>query len=282
MNKKNLPIEGRLPNRWEIYYYTLMGTMHYWIKTLALRLDSKSVNKKIQNKPNEILIDIIDTSSGDNITKNIEIMKYLPENHLSQEIISAAKKGTPIVRLGDGSQPRVMITAGVHGNELPPQIAALKIIEELQKTYLRGTIYIIPFVAPKATAENNELFNGENLNLVADSPDSLTNRVFNYAKKHNIISVADCHSTFTHPAKDSIIYYTSVKSSNIGVFVHKKSNSKLLIHIINPGTLITVCNINNIPTIICEVESPDGIASTETIEVAYKQMKAFLEYHQVF
>lgn len=282
MNEQRLPIEGRMPNRWEIQYYTLMGKIHYWIKTLAIKLRSKSKSKQRQVNPDEIEIDIIDTTTGDDISKNEEIMRYLPENSLNQRIINVAKKGTPIVRLGDGSQPRVMITAGVHGNELPPQIAALKIIEELHEVNLRGTIYITPFVAPKATAENNKLFNGENLNLVADSPDSPTNRVFNYAKKHQIKSLADHHSTCTHPAEDSVIYYTTVKSSNIAVFVNKKSNSRLLTHIINPGTLITVCNTNNIPTIICEVESPDEIASKESIEVAYKQMNAFLEYHQIF
>ncbi|MCE5213955.1 MAG: succinylglutamate desuccinylase/aspartoacylase family protein, partial [Methanobacterium sp.] len=229
----------------------------------------------------DIKIDIINPTTGEDISKNTEIMQYLSDNSLTHNIIDAAKKGTPVVRLGDGSQPRVMITAGVHGNELPPQIASLKIIEELKGIELNGTIYIIPFIAPRATAENSKLFNGENLNLVADSPESATNKVFKYAEKQGIRSLGDYHSTSTHPAEDSVIYYTSIKSSSIAVFVNKKSNSRLLTHIINPGTLITVCNSNKIPTIICEAESPDGIASPDTIEVAMKQMKAFLEYHRI-
>ncbi len=278
MNKQKLPIEGRMPGPWEIHYYTKMGKINYFIKSITKKFHSKS-NK--ERKSNDLNIKIINSSTGGDISQNTEIMHYLPDNSLTHEIIDYAKKGTPVIRLGDGSQPRVMITAGVHGNELPPQIAAIKIIKELKKTELNGTIYIIPFIAPRATAENTKLFNGENLNLVADLPESVTNNVFKYAQKQGIRSLGDFHSTFTHPAEDSVIYYTSINSASIAVFVNKKSNSRLLTHIINPGTLITVCNTNNIPTIICEAESPDGTASADSIEVARKQMKAFLEYQRI-
>jgi predicted deacylase len=278
MNKQKLPIEGRMPGPWEIHYYTKMGKINYFIKSLTKKLHSKSNN---QLESNDVDIKIINSATGGDISQNTEIMQYLPYNSLTHEILDDAKKGTPMIRLGDGSQPRVMITAGVHGNELPPQIAAIKIIDELKNAELNGTIYIIPFIAPRATAENTKLFNGENLNLVADSPESLTNKVFKYALKLGIRSLGDFHSTFTHPAEDSVIYYTSIKSSSIAVFVNKKSNSRLLTHIINPGTLITVSNTNNIPTIICEAESPDGTASANSIEVARKQMKAFIEYHRI-
>jgi len=276
MDEIKLPIEGKLPKRWEIYYYTFIGNIYYWFKILRgnRKAENKTVNQKIE-------IDIIKDIPGADISKNNEIMNYLFENDLNNTIITSAKNGAPLIKLGNGSKPRVMITAGVHGNELPPQIASLKLINELDKTDLNGTVYIIPFICPAASAENSKLFNGENLNLVADKPGSPTNNVLNLARKLQITSLADFHATSTHPAKDSVIYFLSVASSKIAVYVNKKSNSELMAHIYNPGTLIAACNVNHIPTILCEVESQDGVASNESIEVSYSQMKTFLEYHQI-
>jgi len=276
MDEIKLPIEGKLPKRWEIYYYTFIGNIYYWFKILRgnRKAENKTVNQKIE-------IDIIKDIPGADISKNNEIMNYLFENDLNNTIITSAKNGAPLIKLGNGSKPRVMITAGVHGNELPPQIASLKLINELDKTDLNGTVYIIPFICPAASAENSKLFNGENLNLVADKPGSPTNNVLNLARKLQITSLADFHATSTHPAKDSVIYFLSVASSKIAVYVNKKSNSELMAHIYNPGTLIAACNVHHIPTILCEVESQDGVASNESIEVSYSQMKTFLEYHQI-
>ena len=276
MDEIKLPIEGKLPTRWQIYYYTFMGNVYYWFKILQgnRTTENKTVNQNVK-------IDIVKDIPGADIAQNPEIMNYIFENDLNSKIISSAKKGTPLIKLGDGSNPRVMITAGVHGNELPPQIAALKLINELDKTSLNGTVYIIPFICPSASAANLKLFEGENLNLVADKQGSPTNTVLNLAQRLKINSLADFHATSTHPAKDSVIYFLSVASSKVAVYVNKKANSELMAHIYNPGTLITACNTHKIPTILCEVESPDGVASNESIEVSLNQMKAFLEYYEI-
>lgn len=276
MDEIKLPIEGKLPTRWEIYYYTLMGNIFYWIKILSAKKSKKS-NQMNHNAKIQILKDI----PGGTITNNQEIINYIFENPLNNEIIESASKGAPLIKLGDGSKPRVMITAGVHGNEIPPQIAALKIINELDKTSINGTVYIIPFIAPSATAQNSKLFQGKNLNLVAHEPGTPTNIVLQIANELEVQSLADFHATSTHPAKDSVIYFLSVASSKIAVYVNKKSNSELMAHIYNPGTLIAACNTGQIPTILCEVEADDGTASNESIEVSYNQMKAFLRYHHV-
>jgi predicted deacylase len=276
MEDIKLPIEGKLPSRWEIYYYTLMGNIFYWIKILT-----GDGNRKANQINHNAEIEIIKDISGGDITHNREIMNYIFENPLNNEIIESASRGVPLIKLGDGSKPRVMITAGVHGNEIPPQIAALKIVNELDKTDINGTVYVIPFVAPSATAQNSKLFRGKNLNLVADEPGTPTNIVLKRAKELKIKSLADFHATSTHPAKDSVIYFLSVASSKIAVYINKKSNSELMAHIYNPGTLIAACNTGQIPTILCEVESPDGTASNKSIEVSYNQMNAFLRYHNV-
>lgn len=295
MANENSSKEGKLPKSREIYYYVLMGHIYYWINSLLpkKRIDSNSTTKNDQNHPNNqnnqenqinktrLKLDIIKEVAGGDITNNIEIMSYIPENSLNNKILDAAKTGAPLITVGDGSKPRVMITAGVHGNELPPQIAAIKLINYLQNMNLRGTIYIIPFIAPLASEANSKLFNNENLNLAADVPGTPTNLVFKIAQNLDITSLADCHGTSTDPAKTSVIYYPSIKSSKIAVHINKKSNSTLLALAQEPGMLITLCNLHGIPSVICEVESPDGVASPPSIEISYNQMKAFLSYHQI-
>ncbi|HTX61301.1 MAG TPA: succinylglutamate desuccinylase/aspartoacylase family protein [Methanobacterium sp.] len=276
MDEIKLPIDGKLPNRWEIQYYTLMGKLFYWLKILRGNKGKKS------NPLNcDMEIEIIGDIPGGDITQNTEIMNYIFKNPLNNKIIESATKGAPLIKLGSGSNPRVMITAGVHGNEIPPQIAALKLINELDKTDINGTVYVIPFVAPTASSQNSKLFRNQNLNLVAHNPGTPTNNVLKKAQELEVNSLADFHATSTHPSEDSVIYFLSVASSKIAFYVNKKSNSRLLAHIYNPGTLIATCNTNNIPTILCEVEAPDGTASNESIEVSYNQMKAFLRYHQI-
>lgn len=292
MSNENSSKDGKIPKSREIYYYVLMGHIYYWINSLQQkRLKSNSTignnnrqeSQNNQNQTNEtrLKLDIIKEIPGSDITKNIEIMSYLPENSLNNRILDATKKGSPLITIGDGSKPRVMITAGVHGNELPPQIAALKLVNYLQNINLRGTIYIIPFIAPVASTENSKLFNNKNLNLTADVTGTPTNMAFKIAQNLDITSLADCHGTSTDPAKTSVIYYPSIKSSKIAVYINKKSHSTLLALAQKPGMLITLCNLHEIPSVICEVESPDGVASPESIEVSYNQMKAFLSYHHV-
>ena len=46
------------------------------------------------------------------------------------------------------------MTAGVHGNELSSQVAAMQMIQYLEKHPIKGTVYIMPFMNPKGTAAN--------------------------------------------------------------------------------------------------------------------------------
>jgi len=284
-----------LPNRWEIYFYVLMGHIFYWINNAA-RYRFRSANKaKIaltgKEKENKISfkVDVINYSSGGDLSKNTEIMKHIQETPLNNKILTAAKNGTPLLTFGDGSKPRVMITAGVHGNELPPQIAALKLANELKDNLnddsidnrMRGTVYLIPFVAPAASGANDKHFKGQNLNLETNISGSLTNDVLKIAQELNITSLVDCHGTSTDPAKNAVIYFPKIGSSKIAVYINKKTSSTLLVLLQDPGMLITQCNHHQIPSVICEVKSADGVASAESIDMAYNQMKAFLSYHQI-
>lgn len=282
--EKDLSEEGNLPKSREIYFYILMGHIYFWINSFIRNLAgfrTPPLNEN-QNKNNNssFKLDVLNGSGGD-LTKNSQLMKHIPENPLNDKIITSAQSGVPLITIGDGSKPRVMITAGVHGNELPPQIATLKLINYLINQPIRGTVYIIPFVAPGASAENSKLSEGENLNLVANIPGSPTNMVLNTALRLKITSLADYHGTSTDPAKTSVIYYPHIKSSKIAVHLNKKTHSTLLALRSHPGMLIVLSNTRGIPSVICEVETPDGTASAESIEISFNQMKAFLNYHQI-
>ncbi|OPY19666.1 MAG: Succinylglutamate desuccinylase / Aspartoacylase family protein [Methanobacterium sp. PtaU1.Bin097] len=275
MDKIKLPIEGKLPNGWEIKYYTLMGKFYYWLRMLGG--DKRAKTGELQEADVEIIEDI----PGGLVLKNTEIRDHLSETPLNSEIFEVTKNGAPLIKLGDGSKPRVMLTAGVHGNELPPQIAALNLVNDLNGKGLNGTVYVVPFTAPQASAQNSKLHENDNLNLVADVPGTPTNTIINVAQGLKINALADFHATSTHPAENSVIYFLDIRSSKMAVYINKKTNSRLLAHIYNQGTLITAASNQDIPTILCEVESPDGLATESSIQDAYHQMKTFLEFHRV-
>ncbi len=77
--------------------------------------------------------------------------------HLNQFILEQSVFGTPIFKLGSGGVNILMIS-GIHGNELPSQLASLRLLNELINTKLENTVYIIPFAAPKATMNNERTF----------------------------------------------------------------------------------------------------------------------------
>ena len=66
--------------------------------------------------------------SGANVLKNKRIKANVPNSAIVKKIIKLAKSGTPVIKFKGGSGKVVFITAGVHGNEIPSQVAAMKLI----------------------------------------------------------------------------------------------------------------------------------------------------------
>jgi len=157
---------------------------------------------------NNYKITVIDNNTGGNLTNNTAFVQYIPNTELNDEIVSAAKNGTTMVTFGNGSQPHVMITAGVHGAELPSQIAAMKLINDLTTTKIEGTVYIIPIVAPCDTATNTRLFHGQNLNIISRTPGSPTNVIIQNVIKNkvNYLVIFIHHNQMTYLEKT--VFYT--------------------------------------------------------------------------
>jgi hypothetical protein len=80
--------------------------------------------------------------TGGNVSENYYIKNYISNTSSTQGIVYLSRFGTPMIRLSNGSEPKVMIVAGVHGNELPAQIAAIKMINYLKNRNINGTVYI--------------------------------------------------------------------------------------------------------------------------------------------
>jgi uncharacterized protein len=88
-------------------------------------------------------MDVLILGTGGDVVNNSYIKEYVPNSSLTIQVFNLAKHGNPIIIFGDGSYPRVMISAGIHGHELPAQIAVMKLINYLSQHQLkeRYTLY---------------------------------------------------------------------------------------------------------------------------------------------
>jgi len=244
---------------------------------------------KYKNHGIDLSITTISSDSGAYISANFHVFDNIPNTSISREILKEAIKGTPLVKIGS-TNPKVMIVAGIHGNELPPQIAAINLIHKLvdidRKGLLNGTVYIIPFSAPKSTMINTRLFNGVDLNRVATLEGSLSNSILTKIKQLKIKSVGDFHSTAPNsvPGKEGIFctIKPSPESFEIGKYISNSINSELLFYNhagkAYQGAIEDECNIIGIPAVTCEVLSLNGIADKKTYERSLEQMVSYLSY----
>lgn len=229
-------------------------------------------------------IGIINTVTGGDITKNTEIANNAPKTDITKQITSEAKKGTPIIKLGDGD-PKIMIIAGVHGEELPPQIAALMLISELQGKKLKGTIYIVPFAIPKSSEKNIRDFNNIDPNRAADVPGSPGNVLLNFAQQKNVKYVGEFHSTQPggEPGKKVVMCSkeTSYESFKIAEFMRTVTKSDIFLNSKNPGALKNVFNSAGIPTVTSEVVAAHGTVNIQQIQESHDQMISFINYSKI-
>ena len=240
--------------------------------------------RKIEEFGNLEMSYISDLSRGF-ISRNTNLFKNLEMNRFTQFLLEKCVYGTPIFKLGNGGN-RILILSGVHGNELPPQIANVKLLNSLLFEDLRNTLYIIPFASPKSTMNNERTFNGMDLNRSAHINDSLSNLIVRAVKNLGIDFVGDFHSTafnanpgceaiFTSksPSAESYLmanYISRDVGSEIISFDYAGSSYK--------GAVEDVCNLNGIPAITCEVLCPFGNVGKGTAERSFAQMNSFVSY----
>ena len=194
-----------------------------------------------------------------------------------------------MVKIGSSS-PKVMVISGIHGNEIPPQIATLHLIDKLinlhKRDELYGSVYVIPFSVPKSSMINSRFFNGVDLNRASNIEGSVTNKILAKIKELKIKSVGDFHSTAPNsmPGREGIFctMEPTPESFHIGKYIADSIESELLFY--NEagdafkGAIEDECNMIGIPAVTCEVLSPNCVADKIAYKRSLEQMESYLTY----
>lgn len=236
----------------------------------------------------ELELRTISPETFGDIRRNEILVEHILNNDFTNRILKTALKGTPLIKIGSG-HPRLMLTAGVHGNELPPQIAALRMAENLKSQDISGTVFIIPFAIPQATMHGSRRFKGFDMNRKASSEGYITNKIIENIKFLKISAVADFHATKpnSNPGVESIFCSKKpcVESFKIAEHINEITSSKVICHEIAGslynGALEDECNLTGVPAVTCEVVSYNNKIDSGSFERSYLQMMAYLDYFDV-
>ena len=230
-------------------------------------------------------ITIVSKKTGGRVNKNENLMALVPNGDTCNRLIKAARYGTPMIKIGE-KFPRIMLIAGIHGNELPPQIAALWMAEELIEKEINGTVYITPFAIPDATMKNSRRFKGFDMNRSASKEGSPSNKILNAIETFDAVSVADFHATKprSNPGIESV-FCSKVpcpESYMIAKYITNSTQSKVICHK-NAGSLYSgaiedECNLKGTAAVTCEVVSENCEVAPGSPERSYLQMISYLKY----
>ena len=230
-------------------------------------------------------IKIISKTTGARVSENKDLMAYIPNDPIVNRLIRAARYGTPMIKIGDIS-PKIMLIAGVHGNELPPQIGALWLAEKLWGCDVNGTVYIIPFAFPEATMKNSRRFKGFDMNRSAAVSGSASNRIIKTADNLKVISLADFHSTKprSNPGIESVFCSKNPcpESFMIAKHITEVTLSKVICHnnagSLYGGAIEDESNLKGTAAVTCEVVSENCEVTPGSPEKSYNQMISYLKY----
>ena len=227
--------------------------------------------------------------SGANVLKNKRIKANVPKSALVRKIIKLAKSGTPVIKFKGGKGKVVFITAGCHGNEIPSQVAAMKLIKYLETHYIKGTVYVMPFMNPKGTAANVRDYKGVHLNKKANKKGTISYKTVKLIKKFKCDAYGDFHATRPggKPGKDLVFgsYKPTKKSATIAKYIAKNAKVKYKIYkragVEYPGALEDEVNLKGIPAVTCEVISPHGKIKKRSVSKSLLMMKTLLKYNKI-
>lgn len=213
------------------------------------------------------------------------IRKNMPNNYWVKKVVAATKKGLPLLTIKGGKGKKVFITAGVHGNEIPPQVAVMKLIAYLSSKPIKGTVYIIPFVNIKAAYHQVRLTNYD-FNRVANVQGTVSNKIVNLIVKLKCDAYGDFHSTVSpgDPGLNIILGFKNSKSTKLTNYLAKSCNVHKRFHYaggIHKWTLADWATYKGVPTVLCEVISKVSSVSKFNSGLSYKMMNKFLKYNSI-
>ena len=219
--------------------------------------------------------------TGADITKNRLIKSNIPNSKIVKKVVGLAKSGTPVIKFKGGSGKVVFITAGVHGNELSSQVAAMRMIKYLASHPINGTVYIMPFMHPKATAKNVRDYSVK-LNSHADVKGTVSYKTVKLIVKFKASAYGDFHCTRPggKPGKNIAMgtYKPTGESAKLAEYISTKSHVAKLIYDLAgaeyPGALEDVVSLKGIPAVTCEVVTPHGTIAAGSVEISLSMMKS--------
>lgn len=219
------------------------------------------------------------------VSRNRALLDNLELNQLTQFILEKSVFGTPVFKLGNRGN-NILVLSGIHGNELPPQIANVRLINELIDSDLKNTIYLIPFASPKSTMNSERLFNDMDLNRSSHIKNSLSNIIVQKVDEWGIDFVGDFHSTAynSNPGFESVFSSKSPSAESflMANYISKDVGSEIISFDYAgssyKGAVEDVCNLRGIPAVTCEVVCPFSSVSEGSVDKSYAQMMSFLSY----
>jgi hypothetical protein len=237
---------------------------------------------------NNLEMGYVSDFSGGYISRNRAILENLELNRLTRFILEKSVCGTPIFKLGSGGN-RILMLSGVHGNELPPQIACVRLLNGLVNEDLNHTLFFIPFASPKSSMMNERTFNEMDLNRSAHIRNSLSNRIVQAVLDLGIDFVGDFHSTAynANPGFESIFSSKSPSPESflMANFISKNVGSEVISFDYAgssyKGAVEDVCNLRGVPAVTCEVLCPFANVADGSVEKSFAQMRSFLDYFGV-
>lgn len=223
--------------------------------------------------------------TGD-VSKASLIKNNMPNNVWVKKAVAATKKGLPLLTIKGSKGKVVFMSAGVHGNELNSQVAAMKMIKYLTTHSIKGTVYFVPFVNVKAISQGVRLTEYD-FNRVAHVSGTVSNKLVNLVLKYKCDAYGDFHTTVSPgvPGINVVLGYTS-PSKCVPMTKYISNNAKVNRIFYYPGemyrwSLADWVNSRGTPAVICEVISPVNVVSAGATSLSYKEMTSFLKYNKI-
>ena len=235
-------------------------------------------------------IGVIDFGSKANIRVNAPLMAAIDFTEVTNNLIDLCTQGSPYIKFGNGNGKTIVMIVGTHGGELASQVAGFKLINLLASygDEIDGTIYIFPTIFPEATANNTRIYNGINLNTVAEVNGTISNSIVKFASSVNAIGLGDFHNT-RHDDTDvgiTCIFCSeepTPESATLGKFIVAETGYDIKDYPVagDPyaGAIEDYANLDfHIPSVTCESLSNHRGIEYGTPEMSFNEMCAFLRY----
>ena len=237
---------------------------------------------------NKVSMKILKWGNKGDISKLSWLKKNMPKNKWVKAAVKAAKKGNPLLKFKGGKGKKVFIIAGVHGNELSSQVAAMKLIKYLTKHPINGTVYVIPFVNIKAIAQKVR-HTGVDYNRVAPKAGTISNKIVKLVVKYKCSSFGDLHTTQPGGLPgDNIVMGSkspTAKSASLCNYIAKYAKVHKRIYSYAgqeyPTAFQDTLNKKGIPSVVCEVKLPHNTLTSKTIKTSLKMAKAILKFNSI-